>query len=100
MLDPVFFLKTFSHPTLSSASHYGVVSALLEDVHATVGDLPLDFLSSVLTVMTLLLLQLTALTEEAWKQTENNGPAQLEEKKKKKIRIVVGKAATRRFKAV
>lgn len=32
----------------------------------------------------LLLLQLTALTEEALKQTENNGPAQLEEKKKRK----------------
>lgn len=66
MLDPVFF-KYFSHQTLSSTNHHGVVSALLEeDVYATVGVRLPEFLSSVLTFM-ILLLQLNALTEEAVK---------------------------------
>lgn len=55
MLDPVSFFFYFSHQTLCSTSHYGVVSALLEeDVYARVGIRFLAFFSSVLTFMTLL----------------------------------------------
>lgn len=106
MLDPVFFFfkkRIFSHQTLFSASHYGKVSALLEDVYATVGDLPLDFPSSVLTLMTLLLLQLTALTEEALKhRLKTMDQLSWREKKKKKNLNCFGRGctATQRFKAV